>query len=566
MGKSSSVRTIAPRRARWILFCALTLGTAAGRVHAIDDVPEGVLRWIQGYDGNPPTPGFRVDGRLRIEAPDEPQPVGVQLESGRIEVGSSGEILVQYGPGGSRFIQGDLVNEGLVSLKSVLLCNQDCAEWVNRGIIEASTYMGLGVTGKGARFRQVSGEVRVADPSSRFEFYNQSQFIYEGGKVSARPLLVASSARVDAPATQDLTLRFLGQDCRFEGCFPPDLSVTVASDATYGSASLGLTNITAIEGTIELAAADGSPGAMLRFPESGAILKPQAVLRVKPGGGISELQGALSVEGLLSVDGSARWTGAGRSVTNRGRIVLPAGGRLATAAPLVQAAGTLEVDGGELALSAGLSVEGGALMAAGVISGNVTNAALSVVDQEEPARLRGDWTQTALGTLQVRVRPVAVSAGTALQVMGTLNLKGSLEVVLAEGVKLADGAELRLIQADRMEGWFDRLILPSLENGLQWRVLPSDEEVRLGVRTSPSPLVIEWLQRDAGDRLRVSGPWSTGLKAVIRVSSDLKHWTTYQGLGPFAGLASFPVPLGAQPGPEGMTVYQAILVPVGSPD
>lgn len=54
---------------------------------AIDDVPMGALRWVQGFDGNQPTSGFRVDGTLRIEAPDEPQPVGIPLESGRIEVG-----------------------------------------------------------------------------------------------------------------------------------------------------------------------------------------------------------------------------------------------------------------------------------------------------------------------------------------------------------------------------------------------------------------------------------------------------------------------------------------------
>lgn len=170
-----------------LIVCALIFGGVCGRVHAIDDIPEGGFRWIQGYDGNEPTAGFRVDGRLRIEAPDEPQSVGINLSSGRIDVGTTGEILVQYGPGGSRFINGDLVNEGLVSLKSVLLFRRDGAEWVNRGVIEAANYMGLAITGKGARFRQVSGEIRVAGPSSRFEFYNQSRFIYEEATCSPDP-------------------------------------------------------------------------------------------------------------------------------------------------------------------------------------------------------------------------------------------------------------------------------------------------------------------------------------------------------------------------------------------
>lgn len=122
-----------------VFLCALIFGSVCGTVHAIDDIPEGGFRWIQGYGGNEPTAGFRVDGRLRIEAPDEPQSVSINLSSGRIDVGTTGEILVQYGPGGSRFINGDLVNEGLVTLKSVLLFSRDGAEWVNRGVIEAAT-------------------------------------------------------------------------------------------------------------------------------------------------------------------------------------------------------------------------------------------------------------------------------------------------------------------------------------------------------------------------------------------------------------------------------------------
>jgi hypothetical protein len=549
-----------------VFLCALIFGSVCRTVHAIDDIPEGGFRWIQGYDGNEPTAGFRVDGRLRIEAPDEPQPVGINLSSGRIDVGTTGEILVQYGPGGSRFINGDLVNEGLVSLKTVLLFSRDGAEWVNRGVIEAATYMGLGITGKGARFRQVSGEIRVAGPSSRFEFYDQSRFIYEGGRVLARPLLVAASAEVASETTQELALRFAAQGSTLEGRFPSDLSVVVASDDTFGPGSLLLNTVTPIEGVIELVAASGSPGALLQLPDSGMALAPQGVLRVKPGAGLSEIRGGLAVEGLLDVQGFAQWSTSGKALTHRGKIRLPFGGRLQVSAPLVQAGGTLQVEGGELALSQGLSIEGGTLIAAGIVSGHLTNGALAVVDQEQPGRVRGEWTQTSAGTLQVTVRETSVASEAALQVTGPLNLRGTLEVVLADGVQISRGAVLKLVQAGGLNGWFERLVLPPLAAGLHWQVVPSENEVRLSVRDTPPPVLIEWVQRASGDRVRVSGPWSLETQAVLRVSHDLRNWATVERRSPFAGLTWFPVPKPDEPGTAARTVYQAILSPVSPPE
>ncbi len=557
----------APRRGSRLSagVCAGILAwVAAGPVSAAQDIPEGGFRWIQGYDGNQPTPGFRVDGLLRIDAPDEPQPVGINLESGKIEVGPTGEIRVQYGPGGSRFINGDVVNEGLISLKSVLLFSRDGAEWVNRGTIEAANYMGLGITGKAAVFRQVSGEIRLSDPTQRLEFYNRSRFIHEGGKVLGRPVLVAATAEVAAETTQELALRFLAQGCSLEGRFPDDLSVLVASDDNYGPGSLALNTTTPIQGLVELSAASGSPGAVLELPEKGITLGPRGVLRVKTGAGLSEIRGSLAIEGWLDVPGSARWTTEGSTVTNRGKIRLPQGGRLQVSVPLVQTGGILQIIGGELAAYRGLSIGGGTLIASGTISGSLTNGATAVIDQEQPGRVRGDWTQTSDGTLRVRVLETSAGAEPALQVSGPLNLKGTLEVILADGVRLARGAELRLAQASRIEGWFEKLVLPTLEAGLYWRVVPSDSEVRLAVRDTPPPLVLEWLQTDGGDRIRVSGLWDPEMKIVVQVSRDLKHWTPFGSLSPFVGLARFPVPKPEDPLQGGMTVYQAVLTPVNS--
>jgi hypothetical protein len=147
-----------------------------------------------------------------------------------------------------------------------------------------------------------------------------------------------------------------------------------------------------------------------------------------------------------------------------------------------------------------------------------------------------------------------------------LTLRGTLEVLLADGVTLSRGAALRLVQADSLNGWFERLVLPPLEAGLHWRVVPSEEEVRLSVQDTPPPIRVEWISRDAGDRIRVSGPWSPETQAVLRVSGDLKTWTSVQRMSSFAGLTWFPVPKPSESGSDGLRVYRATLGPVGSPD
>ena len=263
--------------------------------------------------------------------------------------------------------------------------------------------------------------------------------------------------------------------------------------------------------------------------------------------------------GLLDIQGAARWSTSGKALTHRGKIRLPFGGRLQVSAPLVQAGGTLQVEGGELAFSQGLSLEGGTLIAAGILSGHLTNGSLAVVDQEQPGRVRGEWTQTSAGTLQVKVRETSVASEAALLVTGPLKLRGTLEVVLADGLQLSRGAVLKLVQADSLNGWFERLVLPPLEAGLHWQVVPSENEVRLSVRDTPPPVLIEWVQRASGDRVRVSGPWSLETQAVLRVSHDLRNWTTVERRSPFAGMTWFPVPKPDEPGAAALTVYQAIL-------
>ena len=201
---------------------------AVTQARAIDDISAGGFLWLQGYDLNPPTHGFRIDGQLRIESTDEPQPVGINLSSGEVTNSPAGVIYVNNGPGGARFIAGDLWNDGLVTLNSVLLFDRDDAEVVNRGLFEAAPFSGAAVTGRRGIFRQVAGAVRFADSSSRFEFYHGSRFIYEGGNVFGEPLLAGSTAVISPAVTTDVSLRFVGVGSVYDGAITTNRTVKLA--------------------------------------------------------------------------------------------------------------------------------------------------------------------------------------------------------------------------------------------------------------------------------------------------------------------------------------------------
>lgn len=109
----------APISDRRNLTCGLLALALAGPAQALDDVPEGALLWLQGFDGNPPTPGFRVDGTVLLRSVDDIANIGINLSSGAITNSPTGEIRSEVGVSGNRFINGSIINQGLVRLDSL---------------------------------------------------------------------------------------------------------------------------------------------------------------------------------------------------------------------------------------------------------------------------------------------------------------------------------------------------------------------------------------------------------------------------------------------------------------
>ena len=472
------------------------------------------------------------------------------------------------GPGGARFIAGDLWNDGLVTLNSVLLFDRDDAEVVNRGLFEAAPFSGAAVTGRRGIFRQVAGEVRFADSSSRFEFYHGSRFIYEGGNVFGEPLLAGSTAVISPAVTTDVSLRFVGVGSVYDGAITANRTVKLDFDFRFGVASLRLTNVSDLRGRIQLTAGLGDPSVALTLPAEGLRVAPEGIFRVNPSTASALVLGDLTMEGQLAVAGSLSLSSQTVPFINRGTIHISSAGRFESQQTIVQTDGALNLAGGKLVAGQGLVIEGGLFQAGGVIVGQVTNRSLAVVEQFAAAKVTGDWQQATSGTLRVVVHDITDSPdAAALEISGLLALQGALEVKLGLGTRLADGAVLNLAKAGKLRGWFERITLPELPTGFHWHILPSATNVRLAVRDTPPPVLVELLRdEEEGDRLRLTGPLGGTTMAAMSSSTDLKDWNAFQQVSPFSGLAYFPVPRPVGSATNAVTLFQAVVTPLTAPD
>jgi hypothetical protein len=135
--------------------------------------------------------------------------------------------------------------------------------------------------------------------------------------------------------------------------------------------------------------------------------------------------GSISVAGTLQLNASS---------TTTGDFTVALGGTVKVSGTLTMSGGTLTLaDGAALSTTAGLNLTGGVLSGLGRIDGNVSNAATIVVGDATTAgtlTIHGNYTQTAAGTLVVKITGPGGSAFDQLAVSGSAKLAGTLTVML----------------------------------------------------------------------------------------------------------------------------------------
>lgn len=513
----------------WAVIGLLTL-VLSGPARAIDDVPEGTLLWLQGFDGNPPTAGFRVDGTVLLRSVDDIANIGINLSSGAITNSPTGAIRTEVGVTGARFINGSLFNDGLVRLDAVTAFGAAGAVVENRGQFEIGPGARSTFTGKGGVFRQTAGELKVGERN--FEF-RDGRFEFNGGTITGRPLFVRSTVSFGTPELA-FAPELVGPGGRFVGPLSASLHLRVLGAAGLGGdTAVTLEGDGALAGHLEVGSLSG--GRVTLTTTAGQLwIQPSGRFTVgNTGGGPTALTGNLRNEGVLQLGGDLTVVNGGQTATNRAALRIPAGRTLRFNGAFQHEAGALELAGGILDAGEGITLNAPVFQATGEVRGGLTNRSVLVLDQAVGGLVaRGRWASTGTSELTL-VLSEPESSEPMLSVLGVLAPEGSCRVELESGFVPPLGATFPLIRHQGIEGRFSSITLPELPAGTFWNLVRQRFTWELGVQDEPAPCVLTVEAAGRQVTLRLEG--TPGKSATLFQSTDLTDWVEVQTATPFNG-------------------------------
>jgi hypothetical protein len=181
----------------------------------------------------------------------------------------------------------------------------------------------------------------------------------------------------------------------------------------------------------------------------------------------TQTAGSTTVIGALSVSSQGGVNVSGGSILDTGAI---------NTGSFTQTAGTITVNGTLSAISGGVNVSGGSVFGIGTITGNIdlTGGLVSA----GPASRRvgeltvdGTYAQSGAGALDVDLGgTIARTQYDVLNISGTANLGGALNVDLISGFTPKVGETFDIVDYTSESGTFTTLNLPKLTGGDTWSI------------------------------------------------------------------------------------------------
>jgi hypothetical protein len=505
---------------------------------AIDNIPIGQNLWLQGFTGVVPTPGFEVDGTLRMESIDEPVDIGLQVLVGEVTNSPSGTILIGTGAGGGRFFFGDLLNQGSFQANDRVDFPGDGSIVENHGSVQMGANNGVVMYGKNCLFDQEEGSILVPANQSSYLLLQYGEFHFNGGSVTGEVWVANGAARVSDSVESAVNLRFFNSGCVYDGNLSAGRRITV--DMSFGPVDVTLTNAAVLDGQIAFHATSAGSPATLQLAQGGLVVTTNGAITLDPLPGEALIRGNLAMYGSVTNFAALRLQSP-MPVTNGGNWMISGTARLDSDAAFVNSGGVLTLGGGLMNASSGLWNQAGTIdaSAGGVLSGEVTNDAIAKIDQLNPLNLTGDWLETASGQIQAMVDGDDTTVA-ALQVDGKLKLDGRLALSLGSSTSLTNGQIITVASATSVSGYFSAVQYPVLTGGLRWGALAPDTNVQFVVTSGPGVISFLSPAKSPTNTLAIVG--SVGANLVIEESADLAHWAIFTNLPTFSGYYATPMP------------------------
>ncbi|HLN31276.1 MAG TPA: DUF4214 domain-containing protein [Gemmataceae bacterium] len=199
--------------------------------------------------------------------------------------------------------------------------------------------------------------------------------------------------------------------------------------------------------------------------DAGTVIDQGVVEATGAGNALNMEPSLITNTGTLEATGGAELIVApDTSLDNQGTVVVESDSAVSAIGPYTQTAGTTDLEGGALTVNT-LGLQGGTLAGTGTVTGNVTNSGGAVEPGGAGAAgvlaVNGAYTQDSGGTLDLDIGGASSSQFDQLNISGSANLAGALNVNLLSGFTPAAGQDFAVLTAGSLSGTFASLSLPS---------------------------------------------------------------------------------------------------------
>ena len=219
-----------------------------------------------------------VAGRMEVESTHGAWSGSVELDPDRtVTLLDGGELWIGRGSGGSRHLNGRVVNFGTISVEGGIMLSLG-------GTAPALIQHGVVTVAEGGRLELMGG-----------------RFDWQDGSLAGEVLAVNAAAHIAGQVTVPGTLIVSGANAVLEGNASSAATVWVRGQDRHGHARLRLPATALNRGTLRLESRDGGWQSTL-LAEAGASLVHEGLLLVNPGsGGVREFTGDFVHRGRIEV-------------------------------------------------------------------------------------------------------------------------------------------------------------------------------------------------------------------------------------------------------------------------
>jgi hypothetical protein len=463
----------------WLSFWG-TLVLAASPASAIDDIGPTTRVWLQGVVELVTSGGFKNEGLLLLETIDDAFNINLLIATGAITNTTTGLVRINPGAGGNRAVSANWFNDGTINVNYGADLSRTNSFFYQRGNFNITSNLIVYVYSTNGLFSQDAGNFEI-DGKVEFKWVT---FNYNGGTIHGSPNLINSSLLISQTATNPATFVFNGPECELVGNNPTNSFLEVQGSDLEGAVVLNNLGGFRNDGTLSL-------------DSTNAVA--DATLTVTQGGITNSLSGIINIE---FGEGGQREIDA--DLINLGRINVN---------------NVLTVDSP---------------------SGGITNAGELKISVDQFLIVKGNYAQAPSGSLKIDlVEPEPGLEHEALNVAGTAQIDGLLEITLPAGFTPSPNATFVLLRCDKRVGFFNGAVVPPLPNPQTWKIDYRDQDVTLTVSPTMEIPSLKEFRLLSGDQFYLVFSGTLGGGYILQSSADLIQWSSIRTNRPFSGVLEY---------------------------